>query len=407
VRVEIGPDAFGDSAVATIDHEHWVLTTDAGRALLAAVAAVRSIGPADLSRFRRLASPERVSAAIRLVQSRRKAAEKFDRGERMWVNPTGVEQATSEPVARHKAVRFASCSVVVDLCAGIGGDALALAERSQVLAVDLDPGMGRRIQWNAAVYGVADRILAVGACAESFSIPSGAWLHLDPDRRAGRTQRAFLLDDYSPGPPFWDAIRQRAAAGAIKLSPASDFARHFPLDSGYEIELISHRGECKEATAWFGALASCRRRATRLPENVTWADGDGEPDAPAPIATLGSWIYDPDPSLIRAGLLDGFARVHGLARVAAGVDYLTGDKLISTPFLAAFAVQDVSALDLKRLRRMIAVHQVGELEIKVRGVKIAPEVLHAQLKPSGAEAATLLIIGGAKPTRAVLARRGL
>ena len=38
-------------------------------------------------------------------------------------------------------------------------------------------------------------------------------------------------------------------------------------------------------------------------------------------------------------------------------------------------MRDVSPLDLKRLRRMIEMHRIGTLEIKVRGVDIAPEAL--------------------------------
>ena len=90
-------------------------------------------------------------------------------------------------------------------------------------------------------------------------------------------------------------------------------------------------------------------------------------------------IFDPDPALLRAGLLDGFALEHGLARVADGVDYLTGERMISTPFLTAFQVLDVLPLDLKRLRRLIAKNEIGTLEIKVRGADVAPETLRRQL----------------------------
>ncbi len=323
----------------------------------------------------------------------------------MWVEATGLEQATAEPVARHKARRFESGTLVVDLCAGIGGDAIAPAARSQVLTVDLDPGMCRRIGWNAAVYDVGDRVLAVQARAETFTIPRGAWVHLDPDRRAGRNRRARALEDYAPGRSAWESIVRRVPGGAIKLSPASDFARHLP-GPGYEIELISLRGECKEATVWFGELAGCRRRATRLPEGVTWTDRDIGRPGPVPISPLSNWIYDPDPALIRAGLVDGYARAHGLCRVAGGVDYLTAAVLVATPFLSAFTVRDVAPMDLKHLRRMIERHRVGTLEIKVRGADVAPEALRSQLRPRGAESATLLIVGGTGPARAVLAQRG-
>ena len=130
----------------------------------------------------------------------------------MWVEPTAVEQATAEPVARHKARRF-NCPLVVDLCAGIGGDALALAARSDVLAVDSDQGMCRRLGYNAAVYEVAEHILAVRARAETFAIPAGAWLHLDPDRRASGHDRARSLGDYAPGPEFWKSAMTRSRGG--------------------------------------------------------------------------------------------------------------------------------------------------------------------------------------------------
>jgi hypothetical protein len=392
----------GEDAVAA---ESWILATDAGRQLLTEISLLRSIRPADLARLRKEASPAAVSAAIRLSQARVKAALKFEHGERMWVEPTAIEQATSEPVARHKARRFA-CPLVVDLCAGIGGDTLALAAHSDVLAVDLDQGMCRRLVYNASVYQVAERVLPVRSRAEAFAIPAGAWLHIDPDRRTLGQARARSVEDYAPGPAFWSQATRQLAAGAIKLGPASDFAKHF-AGPEYEVELISLHGECKEATVWFGELVSCRRRATRLPENVTWTDHDGPTGRWAPVISLDTLIYDPDPALLRAGLLDGFALAHGLGRVADGVDYLTGERLISTPFLTAFHVVEVLPLDLKRLRRLIAQKEIGVLEIKVRGADVVPETLRRQLDLSGERSASLLVIGGEGPVRAVLAQRAM
>src|SRR5262245_17513031 len=85
-RVQIGPGSAGEppeSGAGGADDEFWALTTDAGRRLLAEVAAVRSIRPADLARLRKLAPPGAVAAAIRLTLARRKAAAKFERGARM------------------------------------------------------------------------------------------------------------------------------------------------------------------------------------------------------------------------------------------------------------------------------------------------------------------------------------
>ena len=399
-----GPSDTGPPSIALAgDAEAWVLSTKAGRDMLEQIGTVRSVGPAQLARLRQHAPSEAVAAAMRLTLARRKAAAKFERGSSMWVDPTGIEQATAELIAIHKASRF-QCEVVVDLCAGIGGDTLALAARSSVLSVDLDHSMCRRIRFNAEVHGFSDNVLAIQARAERFTVPSGAWVHIDPDRRASSSRRALRLADYCPGPAFWRSIIDQAPAGAIKLGPASDFSSHF-ANSNVEIELISLRGECKEATVWFGELASCRRRATRLPENVTWTNRENPTDRLAPCAPPGAFIYDPDPSLIRAGLLDSFACEHNLSRLAEGVDYLTAGHRVKSPFLAAFEVWEISTLDQKALKRLIAKYQIGTLEIKVRGLDVTPEALRAKLKPQGTHAATLLVSGGRKVTMAILAQR--
>jgi hypothetical protein len=118
-----------------------------------------------------------------------------------------------------------------------------------------------------------------------------------------------------------------------------------------------------------------------------------------------AWIFDPDPALLRAGLLDAFASAHGLCRCAAGIDYLTAPFSVESPFLAAFAVEEVLPLDMKTLRRVIGARQLGPLEIKTRGVNLRPESVRKRLRPPGPNPATLVLLGGEGTARAVLARR--
>ncbi|GAC1467138.1 MAG: class I SAM-dependent methyltransferase [Isosphaeraceae bacterium] len=389
------------------DEEAWVLTSEPGAALLGEVASVAIPGPSDLARWRNVASSEQVSAAIRLAAGRRRGAAKFSRADSMWFEPTGLEQSTSESVAAHKARRFAGQGrVVVDLCCGIGGDTLALAAGANVLAVDASDGMVRRTRWNAEVYQVAQRVLTVRALAESFGIPSGAWVHIDPDRRAGGEPRARDLAGYVPDLDFLQSLIHTVPAGAIKLGPASDFDSYFDEES-LEVELISLKGECKEATLWFGQLARCRRRATRLPEGATWSDVDGSTLAAASLGPVKTWVYDPDPALTRSGLLGGFALAHGLSRYAAGIDFLTGPDLIVSPFLAAFEVLAVLPFDLRTLKREVARRKLGPLEVKTRRMDRRPEEIRARLSPPGPHPGTLLLSGGEGRALAVLARRNL
>lgn len=390
------------------DAEAFLLTTEDGQALLDEVRANPRPGPAEMARWRDRAPVEVVTAAVHLIEARRKGKAKFERADRMWLDPIGVEQATAEPVARHKAGRFRGAGLVVDLCCGVGGDAIAQgAVADRVIAVDLDEGMARRARWNAGVYDVGDRVSAVVADAERFPIPEGAHVHIDPDRRVeGARRAAQMLADYHPGTDFMLRTARLAAGGAIKLGPASDFDAHF-YDDRFEVELVSLGGEAREATAWFGDLVTCRRRATRLPEGVTWTDLDGPPGGYAPARPLEGWAFDPDPALLRSGLVDAFAEAHGLGRINEAVDFLTGPDRVDSPFLAAFEVVEELPVDVKAMRRAVLGRGVGTLEIKVRGLEIRPESLRAQLRPKGSGSATLLLVGGGRagPSRALLARR--
>ncbi len=391
---------------ADLTAERWVLETTEGEQLLADVARAPEPGPSQLAAWRRRTTAERVAAAVRLAGCRRRGAEKFERAGSLWLTPVGLEQATPEMVARHKARRFEGAGVV-DLCAGLGGDAAALAATAgRVIAVDLDPAMPPRIAWNARAYGVGDRVLPVRARAERFATPAGFRVHVDPDRRAGPSPRARRVEDYSPGLGCLLDLAVTARGGAFKLSPASDFASALPADR-FEFELVSLRGECKEVTAWFGDRTTCRRRATALPSGATWTDGDGPSEGRATIAGPLAFVFDPDPALVRAGLLDGFALAHGLARLAPGVDLLSSDTLVDSPWLAGFAVEEQQPVDRKRLRRLVAERGLGPLEIKVRGLDLTPEALRRELKPPGPRPATLICYGGPGivAATALLARR--
>jgi len=386
------------------DQEYWVLTTATGQDLLREIAATPVPRPADHARWGSHATREQVAAAIRLADGRKRGKAKFSRADRMWFEKTGLEQATAEAVARHKARRIeGKTRTVVDLCSGIGGDSLALASHAEIIAVDLDATMCRRSRWNAGVYQVGDRVQPVQARAESIAIPRGAWVHIDPDRRMNLSSRAKRIDDYSPGLDFLLGLPDRAEGGAIKVSPASDFDLRFPRDR-YEVEIVSLGGECKEATIWFGGAVSCQRRATVLPSGETWADVYGISQT-LPVSLLCPYVFDPDPSLARAGLLDGFANHHRLHRYAAGIDFLSGLSEVDSAFVSTYAVIASMPLDLKRLKREIKALGIGPLEVKTKGLDLKAEEIRAKLRGEGDRPATLLLSGGSGPAKAVIGER--
>jgi SAM-dependent methyltransferase len=344
--------------------------------------------------------PELVVAALQLHQARVRAAEKFSRGREMWVTRQGVEQSTAEAVARYKAQRFEGVAAVHDLCCGIGGDAIALAAVvPRVEAFDLSPAACWRTARNAELYGVGDRICTFPADVTQLDL-TGLHVHLDPDRRSG-PQRAIRLEGYEPPLPFLQQLTRTAAGGAIKLSPASNFGGKF---SDCELELISLDHECKEAVVWFGDRRQSEPfRATVLPSGESLA---GDPFlARGEQGELGEYLYDPDPAVVRAGLVDLLAERTGLWRLDAAEEYLSQNVLLPTQLARPFRVLAEFPYDEATLRAALQQADVGELEIKCRHTAVPVEQLRKRLKLRGTQRRVLLIARIAGKTRAVLAQR--
>ena len=349
-------------------------------------------------RLRRRFLDDVVRAALSLAELRRKAAAKFPRASEMWFDRVGLEQATSAAVARHKAQRFAG--EVLDYCAGIGGDSIALAERCRVVSVDVNPANCLRVKWNAEVHGVAGNLQAVCADVETLTARNGL-LHIDPDRRAGSKGRTVRVEDCVPGLEQLQLMTRGYSGGAIKLSPAGNYGGKF---LGTETELISLDGECKEATIWFGDLAgSVEWRATVLPSGATLA---GNPlEALAEIGPLGNYLYDPDPAVVRAGLIDMLAEQAGLRRLDDAEEYLTSGRLVHSPFMRPFEVLAELPNNNREIRAFFRKSEFGQVEIKCRHIPIQADAVRRKLPLPGDRPGVLIFARIAGRARAVVCRR--
>ena len=346
---------------------------------------------------------ELVRAALQLLESRAAAATKFSQADAMWVDRVGVEQSTSELVARHKAKRFRSVAGSAEisvLCAGIGGDAIALAEQGPVRAWDLNPAACLRTAWNADVYQVAQNLRVQVGDATELDL-AGHWIQADPDRRVTGNQRAVRIEDYRPGLECWQRWKSTSRGGAIKISPAANFIGKF---SDVEIELISLRGEAKEAAIWFGELRGENAwTATVLPAGETLS---GDPLANfAPRSPLQRYLYDPDPAVVRSGLIELAAEQLELSRLDEEEEYLTAERLVSSPFVTPFEVLAELSSQEQEIRSYFRAHPAGQLEIKCRHIPTDAAAVRRKLTLKGSEPLVLFFLRIAGKSRAAIARR--
>lgn len=327
----------------------WLAGAEGARCLAAAAAFDAGDSLRAQQSLRAEFPPHRCRAALAQMDARRAAADKFgDLAPRLFGDREGVEMASRIEVAAHRAGRFAGRGAIGDLGCGIGGDLMALAGQGLVCGVDVDATRLTAARLNAALAGVGDRVLLVRGDAATVALRADA-LFADPARRQqGRRVRSGAA--YLPPLGGLLEIVRRVPAAAIKVAPG---IRDEDLPADAEVEFVSAAGQCREAVIWLGELAGPSRRATLLPGGHTLTDeGDGDGAATeVPVAPPGAILYDPDPAVVRAHLVQPLARRLGAWRLDPQIAYLCSDgPARATPFARAYRVLDRLPFHLKRLQ---------------------------------------------------------
>jgi len=169
------------------------------------------------------------------------------------------------------------------------------------------------------------------------------------------------------------------------------------------VEFLSAAQQCREGVLYFGPLARTARRATLLPGPHTLEAAAGPP---VPSGPPGAFLYDPDPAVVRAHLIDELARRLDAWKLDPHIAYLSGDTCAPTPFARVYRVLACQPFHLKRLRQFLQQEGLYPAEIKKRRFPIEPRELQHLLGLSpGAQPVTLILTRiAARPVAAICAR---
>ncbi|PXY20722.1 class I SAM-dependent methyltransferase [Prauserella muralis] len=342
----------------------------------------------DVATARRVVG-ERYAAVLETVMLRRKAEARLP-GARGWLfTGDAAQQASAAPVAAHRARRLAGRDVH-DVTCSVGADLVALARTARMcVGSDVDEVRLVMARHNCAREGIEPLLVRADALRP---VTHDAVVVADPARRDSMGRRTWRPQDFVPS---LDELA-RVYAGrdlVVKCAPGISPAA---VPWAAEIELVSLDGQVREACLWSRDLASATRRATVLRSDGTqWTVTDAEPDD-VPVGEPGEWIVDPDGAVVRAGLVRHYAARHGLWQLDERIAYLTGDT--PPPGVRAFRVREFDGYSEKALRAYLRRHDVGRVEILVRGLDIDPNALRRRLKPRGqGEASVVLTRIGRRP----------
>jgi hypothetical protein len=268
--------------------------------------------------------------------------------------------------------------VIADLCCGIGGDLIALAEAAEagrVLAVDRDPVHLAMAGANAAVCGLAGRVRTWAGDVRDAPLDGCAAVFIDPARRDGGRRMA---PGASEPPLDWClSLAGRVPLVAVKAAPGLALE---DVPGGWETEFIATGRDLKEAVLWSPALAGAATRATVLPggEQLTPLP-DGAAGAAGAVRPPGEYLLDPSPAVTRAGLVRDLAVLTGGRQIDDQIAFLSADVPLVSPFGRSLRVLDSGPWNQKKLPGRLRAAGAGSVDIRRRGLAGNVEVLHRQL----------------------------
>lgn len=383
----------------------WLTGSEAGT-LLAELAVDKTPLHTTVERLRGQLTSSQTHLLMEQVELRHRATAKFTQAHRMFFTRLGLEQATDEWVAGYKALRLAggrlpaAGAAIADLCCGIGGDLMALADQGSAIGVDSNPVAAHFAGVNA---GSVIRAIDVA----EFDFDGALAWHIDPDRRtAGR--RTTSMEFCQPNRETIEGLLKRVPNAAVKLAPGCDVPVEWT--ERCELEWISRDRECRQLVAWHGDCAAddgkCRATVLASTGGGALRTIVGRPKQPVKITgKLDRYVFDLDPAVLAAKLKGALAAEHQLCALSVGASYLTGPSAIDDFALACFEVDDVVPMRVNKLAQLLRGRGIGQLEIKKRGVDIDPEQLRRELNLRGDNEATLLITPVAGRPTAILGRR--
>lgn len=323
--------------------------------------------------LRRTLDRSTAAAVVETARLRVRATEKFSDPTRMLFTAPGLEQATPEACARLRANRFRGQRRIVDMGCGIGADALALSDRGSVVAMDVDP-----VTASIAAHNLRGRahVVVGDALSPPLEVMEAA-VFIDPARRDGG-RRIREPERWSPPLDRAVALARRARLGAVKVAPGLD---HGLIPHDASAEWVSLDADLRECVLWFGTDDDPAVRSA-----VDAGTGERVTDTPhtdGPVAPIGAWLHEPDPAVIRSGLVANLAERLSLHRIDHRIAYLSGSGPVTSALVRSYEVESVLPFNLKALRSHLRELGVGSVTIKKRGSPLDPEDVRRRLDLGG------------------------
>lgn len=286
----------------------------------------------------------------------------------VFADKEGMQLATPEIVAKYIAKRLKT-GIIADLGCGIGGQVIFFAkECRKVYAVERNPEKLEYAKKNCELYGVNNVEFILGdALSESIreKVRDADIIFSDPARPL--TEKERTLENLEP--PITEILR-------LYSDVTPELAFHAPpqmppgrimLDC--EREYLSLNGQLNRLTLYFGRLRRCERSAVVLPGESQLCSSDA-PELKN--STLREYIYEPEPSIVKALLLNELAQK--IRETGSEIFFYKGDEkrtlltssgLIASPFFKdTYRVLGITGRDIHKMKDILRQEKAGKVVLR-------------------------------------------
>ena len=305
-----------------------------------------------------------------------------------------MEQCSSQETAQYKAqvaVRVmggeAYCDEMVDLTGGYGVDFCYMARHfSHAVYVEKQSDLCGIMKHNIPVLNLENVDVVNADCAEFLTKKLKAdrqrLIYVDPARRDNAGRKMVALRDCVPDiMELQDTLMERAKVVITKLSPMLDITQALRSLRGVsEVHVISVRGECKELLLVMTGkevpypIIYC----VNIADKIDIFRHSGPVDTPEITNGISLYLYEPNASILKAGVQDALCVEYGVKKLHAMSNLFTSDRAVANFPGRSFRVHDTSTFDKKDIKKMLS--GVSKANIAIRNFPTTVDDLRKRLK---------------------------
>ena len=332
----------------------------------------------------------------------KKKLPEWTKTDNIWFPPRlSMEQCSSETTARYKqaiAERL-GCKVLIDLTGGFGIDFSYMArnmgnafyiEQQEVLcniASHNFPLMGLQ---NIKIYNTAceefwNQYVSDSTTAEKQR--EKILIYLDPARRNNKGEKVFSINDCTPDVTLLqDSLLENSAYIMLKLSPMLDIAQaRRQLKDISEIHIVSVKGECKELIFVMSKdsdrqhyyCVNLETDEAPFTSDISATTEQAEIALPSEI-TEGAFLFEPNASIMKAGVQNAFARRYNLKKLHPMSNLFLGKEPIQNIPARQFIIERMS--DFQKGNMKSFMQDIRQANLTIRNFPSTVEDLKKRLK---------------------------